>query len=191
MKKMVSIIVVSALASNCALADVRPYAGAALLADFANTDAKRLDGSKMEFRTAYAGELTAGVKTGRMRGEVEIALRGASEAKLDTAGMSMKSSVRHDSYLVNAYYDIPASGPFVPYVGAGIGLGRYRQEYDINGLRAQTEDKTKFEWQAGAGIGYALTPNVTGDLGYRYNASKIDGNDVSAHEIKAGARYNF
>ena len=53
-----------------------------------------------------------------------------------------------------------------------------------------------FAWQVGAGIGYALTPQLTFDLKYRYFATsdpEFDGTEVeyASHNVYAGIRLHF
>ena len=57
-------------------------------------------------------------------------------------------------------------------------------------------DDTVFAWQVGAGIGYALTPQLTFDLKYRYFATsdpEFDGTEVeyASHNVYAGIRLHF
>lgn len=53
-----------------------------------------------------------------------------------------------------------------------------------------------FAYQVGAGVGYALTPQVTLDVKYRYFATAdpdFDGTDMeyASHNIYAGIRLDF
>ncbi len=246
MKKSMGLIVLAAMTTTGAMAaDFTPYVGLGIVIDKAGTSAKRMGfdptsdevfvtngGGKMKFDAVMAGEVTAGVKYGNVRGEFEFALRGASEddyelyagdlrAMMPDMGMPIpmpimgnidtSTSVKHNSYMFNAYYDFEISGSkWSPYVGAGIGVGTYKQKAkveinldndmikqmisaigeDISTIRV-TQDKTEFEWQLAVGTTYHFTPNWAADVAYRFNSSTIDGEFVYAHELKLGARYSF
>ena len=116
-------------------------------------------GGNMDFDMAFAGEFTVGVKYGNVRTEFEAAVRSASEddyeifdgnidipssalgGPLETLlpnGMSVplelenSISVRHDSYLLNMYYDFELeNSKWTPYIGAGVGFGVYRQKANV------------------------------------------------------------
>lgn len=82
------------------------------------------------------------------------------------------------SVLFNGFVDLHNDTPVTPYFGGGIGfatlhldathgrdnLGRY--------LVYGEGDDTVFAYQAGAGVGIALSRRVTFDLGYRYLATE-------------------
>lgn len=115
-------------------------------------------GGNMDFDMAFAGEFTVGVKYGNVRTEFEAAVRSASEddyeifdgnidipssalgelGALLPSGMSVplelenSISVRHDSYLLNMYYDFELeNSKWTPYIGAGVGFGVYRQKANV------------------------------------------------------------
>jgi outer membrane autotransporter protein len=110
----------------------------------------------------------------------------------------------------NFYYDFKTGTAFTPYVGAGLGVAWINQKVSstFRGWTAATDDVSKtttnFAWNLGAGVGYALTDNVTVDLGYRYTNfgdgkkfSSTDGTinfqtkDIQSHEALLGLRYQF
>ncbi len=249
MKKSIGIIALATMATTGAVAaDLTPYVGLGVVIDSANTSAKRMGinpnptgmadifvqdaGGDMNFDTAIAGEFTAGIKYGHLRGEFEFALRSASEDDYNlfhgdashlipalregmaTLNANTSVSVKHNSYMFNAYYDFDIAGSkWQPYIGAGIGVGTYKQKakvdinLDINPALAGlvgpmlsqlptepirvTHDKTEFEWQVALGTAYHFTPNWAADVAYRFNSSTVGGEFVYAHELKLGARYSF
>lgn len=229
MKKTLGIIALAATASTGAIAaDITPYVGLGLVIDKAGTSAKRVGfnqnapinnigaaivedgGGDMKFDAAIAGEITAGVKWGHLRGELEFALRSASEDDYTIfsgnlmPGMklnaSTKTSVKHNSYMANVYYDFEIKNSnWAPYIGAGIGVGTYQQKATVDvsvmGRPVPIEDikndKTEFEWQVALGTAYHFTENWAADIAYRFNSSTIAGEFVYAHELKLGARYSF
>lgn len=235
MKKTLCIFAMAAITTTGAIAaDFTPYVGLGLVIDKAGTSAKRMGfdptvnppftegtGGDMNFDAAMAGEFTAGVKYGHLRGELEIALRGASEddytlhtgdlAALKNPALSVpmmgeietSTSVKHNSYMANFYYDFSIDGShWEPYIGAGIGVGTYKQhakvelDFDNDAMSDQTvaridNDKTEFEWQVAVGTAYHFTPDWAMDVAYRFNSSTVGGEFVYAHELKLGARYSF
>jgi OOP family OmpA-OmpF porin len=84
--------------------------------------------------------------------------------------------------MFNGYLDINGLmpnnmlGPFQPYLTGGVGVASNdlgNTAYGFPGLGSGVVSQsgsthTDFAWGAGAGIGYALTQNLTLDLGYKY-----------------------
>ena len=178
MKKKIALFMAAAMfAPSAFAAEITPYVGLGLVIDKASTSARRVGfdpskinptdpmssmtnaiivngGGNMDFDMAFAGEITAGVKYGNVRAEVEVAVRSASEDDYDifngnlpvpgstfheAAGflgninvpleLENSISVRHNSYLVNMYYDFElANSNWTPYIGAGVGFGVYHQK---------------------------------------------------------------
>lgn len=247
MKKTLALFMAAAMfAPSAFAAEITPYVGLGIVIDKAGTTAKRVkfDSSKvpadiehafvanagddMDFDMAFAGEFTAGIKYGNVRGELEVAIRSASEDDYEIFNGSLmqipgmlpnvipteietSTSVQHNSYMANFYYDFAISGSkWTPYVGAGIGLGTYEQkatvEVDLPDQHKQTaqtmgipvgemtvadDTLTEFEWQVGLGATYNFNEDWALDIGYRFNSSTVEEEFVYAHEIKVGARYMF
>lgn len=251
MKKKLALFMAAAMfAPSAFAAEITPYVGLGLVLDKAGTTAKRVKfdrnainhmdpstfgnafianaGSDMDFDMAFAGEITAGIKYGNVRGELEVAIRSASEDDYEIfngniiemgpivipAAIETSTSVRHNSYMANFYYDFAISGSkWTPYVGAGVGLGTYVQKANVNldideqiagmippsilenipsGKMTVADDTlTEFEWQVGLGATYNFNENWALDVGYRFNSSTVEEEFVYAHELKVGARYLF
>lgn len=267
MKKALALFMATAMfAPSAFAAEITPYVGVGLVIDKAGTSAKRVKfdpsqiqvpdmstignafipnaGSDMDFDMAFAGEITAGVKIGNVRAELEAAIRSASEDDYEIynddiistvmGGVSIpgvtplpteietSTSVRHNSYLFNMYYDFDlGNSNWTPYIGAGVGLGVYRQkasvEIDVddaalaallNGpmgtmigpmlagiplgeMEVANDTLYEFEWQVGIGAAYNFSEDWAMDIGYRFNSSNVADEFVYAHEIKVGARYTF
>ena len=179
MKKKIALFMAAAMfAPSAFAAEITPYVGLGLVIDKASTSARRVGfdpskinssdpmgsmtdaiivngGGNMDFDMAFAGEITAGVKYGNVRAEVEVAVRSASEddydifnGNINLPGSALEGvgallpdginiplelensiSVRHNSYLVNMYYDFElANSNWTPYIGAGVGFGVYHQK---------------------------------------------------------------
>lgn len=262
MKKTLALFMATAMfAPSAFAAEITPYVGVGLVIDKAGTSAKRVQfdpsqiqapdmstignafipnaGSDMDFDMAFAGEITAGVKIGNVRAELEAAIRSASEDDyeiynddivstimgMNIPGVSLpteietSTSVRHNSYLFNMYYDFDlGDSNWTPYIGAGVGLGVYRQKASVEidaddaalaaisqipgvsniisqipfgEMEVANDTLYEFEWQVGIGTAYNFTENWAMDIGYRFNSSNVADEFVYAHEIKVGARYTF
>lgn len=173
MKKTLAAFMAAAMFAPAAFAaEITPYVGLGLVIDKAGTTAKRVKfdqskitsmdtssignafvanaGDDMDFDMAFAGEITAGVKYGSVRGELEVAIRGASEDDYEIFNGNLvdmttpvgpltipgeietSTSVQHNSYMANFYYDFTISdSKWMPYVGAGIGFGTYQQKATV------------------------------------------------------------
>jgi opacity protein-like surface antigen len=120
--------------------------------------------------------------------------------------------------MVNAYYDLGAWRGIVPYLGVGIGLA-YNQmsEYSIfhpnmgfpnAPWTVSGENDLTLAWSLMAGFGWQISDRAILDLGYRYidfgraatsrfdnfgfgNLSRLNADDLAAHEFKLGLRYHF
>lgn len=152
------------------------------------------------------------------------------------------AKLRTNSLMLNAIYDFEDFDRFEPYIGAGVGLvqGQLRAEaHDFqttntggtfavanpaclggqNGACSIDDKDMTFGWQLLAGLGYAISDNLTWDTHYSYmNVDSgdldFDGNftpnflsalsvipatfphdtelqDVGAHTLMTGLRYRF
>ena len=241
-------------------AEITPYVGLGIVIDKAGTSAKRVKfdktvidtmnpstignafvanaGDDMDFDMAFAGEITAGIKYGNVRAELEAAIRSASEDDYEIfsgnlidmnmgpmgsltvpAEIETSTSVRHNSYMANLYYDFELENSnWTPYIGAGVGFGVYHQkatvEIDIEDevlaqlsqnpvavavleniplgeMEVANDTLYEFEWQVGLGAAYNFNEDWAMDIGYRFNSSNVANEFVYAHEVKLGVRYSF
>lgn len=109
------------------------------------------------------------------------------------------------SLMLNGYYDFKNTSKFTPYVSAGVGITRVKNEItELDYQVTQSDSDNHFTWSAGVGVNYAVSQNVGLDLSYRYvDAGKfkfntnLDGDNVeskfklSSNEYLLGIRYNF
>jgi opacity protein-like surface antigen len=73
--------------------------------------------------------------------------------------------------MINAYYDFPFTVQLEPYVGAGVGIAFHQANLNsVNGLPTglSRDNDTTLAYQAMAGVGYKVSPNMTLSAGARY-----------------------
>jgi opacity protein-like surface antigen len=109
--------------------------------------------------------------------------------------------------LFNGYLDLGTWYHATPYVGGGAGVARL-QTTDYASTVAPpftgglSNTQWKFAWAAMAGVGYAVSPHLVVDAGYRYmnfgdvmTASDASGamtlKNLAAHEVRVGVRWSF
>lgn len=164
-----------------------------------------------------------------LRADVTAEYRGkASFYALDTftndatgalAGTNSYTATKSELLLLaNAYADLGNFGGVSPYIGAGIGASRNTIAHfnDTNvfsnaGGYAPKNSQWELAWALHAGLGYAVTDQLTMDLGYSYVhlgdgktgvaqnydpafSRPNDGftfKDLSSHDLKLGFRYKF
>lgn len=114
--------------------------------------------------------------------------------------------------MLNGYVDLGTFAGLTPYIGGGVGVAWSKREYDYseNFLDPLVADRATldrdrnfaFAYSLGAGASYAVTPNLSLDLGYLYtsapnaevarltsaNTYEIE-KGFDAHEVKLGLRY--
>lgn len=172
-------------------------------------------GLRGQLKDGYALTLAAGTAVGPIRAELEGSYRESKVAGARGFGLSLPGTGHASalSAMANAYFD-PAFhfGPLKPYVGAGLGISRFRASNvsavglpflgPITGFGPVTGSRTGFAYQAMAGVGVALAPRTTLTVGYRYFATPgvntnagqfgrihIDG--LKIHGLEAGLRFAF
>ncbi len=179
------------------------------------------------FSPLLRADLTVGVRNGLNLSDGE----GNTNSAASTAGRNdVTAKIRSRAAFLTGYLDggsfMPAGWTaFNPYVGIGIGRAmndlsdlRVRNESRANGVPADTTNRTPsgkgtgIAWQLAAGVGIAVTSNLTFDVGYRYvdlGAIKVDRGrydyptftpavdtnalkgDLRTHEFAVGLRYSF
>lgn len=114
--------------------------------------------------------------------------------------------------LVNAYVDLGTYGGLTPYVGGGIGAS-YLTTSNVRFVNGDGstgsysgDSEWNFAWALTAGAAYAISDNLLVDLNYRYvdlgdartglvtaggASAPIRIDDITAHEIRVGLRYNL
>ena len=176
--------------------------GLAMAVDADATEPGLPGGFTIESDAGFAGTVAMGFRVNpNIRFEAEFGYQQNDVDRMEYGWESipLEGDTWSNSLLVNGYIDFFNNSPITPFVTAGVG-GAY---VELNDFKVPGEwgpgydaDDTVFAWQVGAGIGYALTPQLTFDLKYRYFATsdpEFDGTEVeyASHNIYAGIRLNF
>ena len=160
----------------------------------------------------YAGYDFYSLNQVPLRTEIEYAIRTNSTTswnlKNGNSAADLKGTWGLQTLFLNAYWDFHNSTAFTPYVGAGLGMGFIKSKYEIEiagvGNESTTSMNTVFAWNAGAGVSYAFTDNISADLAYRFVGLGYSETDKTilgekqklgmapyANEFSLGLRYTF
>ena len=118
------------------------------------------------------------------------------------------NKVKAESLMLNSYYDFKNTSKFTPYISAGVGVTRVKNESTDIEFPDYSFSKSDnhFTWSAGVGVAYNVTNDVSLDLSYRYvDAGKYDFKferdseslpdttsfKSNSHDYSLGIRYNF
>ncbi|MFS8043423.1 outer membrane protein [Xanthobacter sp. AM33] len=126
-----------------------------------------------------------------LRSEVSLDYLDLGTAGQGPGAVSASATVA----LASLYWDVVTVAGFTPYLSAGVGFA-------INSLGAGPAafgpggNDWQFAWSAGAGLSYALSSEISFDLGYRYvdlGSPSYGGalfvGDAAAHQVRLGVRY--
>ncbi len=125
---------------------------------------------------------------------------------------NVKTSIQN-TWMVNDYYNFDTQTLFTPYVTASVGYTKVTLEGAGKGsipVNNKTTDNN-IAWNLGLGVAYAVTPQLSLDVGYKYTnygeikTKHVDvgsqgfaGNfvgtmkaKVTSQELTAGVRYQF
>lgn len=165
-------------------------------------------------------------KIGALRTELEYASASASYYEFSGKDKGnphdnedRASELKTDSFMWNMYFDFHTGTIFTPYIGAGIGVTNASMDYNFKSGRFSIPEARfsdwKMSWNVAAGVGVAVTKNLTLDVGYRYSdlgrfggyaglykddyqansTWRVDEDhrdyNLTAHEVLAGIRYTF
>ncbi len=127
-----------------------------------------------------------------VRTEIEGAYR-KNDFDDTSLGVLLTGDTKITTGLINAYYDFANNSFVTPYVGVGVGFAHGTLDITGPGGSARESDNA-FAWQGIAGLAYNVSQQIDLTADYRYldtaNFSDL-GTDYSAHEVRAGLRYNF
>jgi opacity protein-like surface antigen len=121
-------------------------------------------------------------------------------------GVEATGSFKNYLMMANAYYDFKFFGPIKPFVGFGLGGARVHEDREIfaDGIRRfiDVDDwRTKFAYQARAGIGYEVNRWLDLSVGYRFvhinggdafpNNFRVRSDAFINHSLEFGAAFKF
>lgn len=188
-----------------------PYAGAFLGAN-SLTDAQASDnlGSfGLKFTPALQGSAVCGweFEPGNPLGEGRIELEYSrrrnplDQVTFVEGSVPGSGSLTTDSLLVNFFGVYHDKSRWSPYVGAGFGAAKIKADLQVTGQPLSSDAAIVFAYQLGAGCEYALTDNLSLDLGYRYfgssrpKFSEANGRDFeldyASHSVVLGLKVGF
>ena len=145
-----------------------------------------------EFDTGYGLSGAIGHAWGPFRLEGELSYRKNDLDKVTTtstgvATFDLGGDTSSFGFMANGYYDFDTSGPWAPFLMAGIGGARLNLDITSVAGTAFTYDEsdTVFAYQAGAGLGYKISPTTTTNLQYRFFGTADPTFDDGVHKIDA------
>ena len=157
-------------------------------------DGGRVEETGLAFESGTGFAAAVGYDLGEARVEAAVS-RSASDFR-DTELDDADGELSVFGVMANVWFDFDLGSGLAPYVGGGLGVAW-----------ATIDEETGFSetsnpalaWQAGAGVGYALSPAATLQVGYRYARAEAmweyrlsDGPVTADLEVEAGlASHNF
>lgn len=142
-----------------------------------------------------------------IRGDITVDYRSEADVSAWDPVLSAthRTNLSTVAVLANVYFDLQGRHGLTPYIGGGIGLAYNETEAHTISTGGGTGSHGQAEFAAAlmAGFSYRMSDQWLLDAGYRYlylgeaksksstapNNLLID--DISAHELRAGVRYEF
>jgi len=134
----------------------------------------------------FTGGGAAGVAFARSSGQLRVEFEGRGRSDLEQAvtyegdDYVVGRARNNWSTLINVWRDFDVTDRLGVYAGGGIGVGGYQLgltsvgEPIVPGGQIEVNSESKninaLAWQAGGGVNFVLTKQVTIDLGYRFYA---------------------
>lgn len=143
-----------------------------------------------------------------LRAEIEISHARWKAKSFDYENTLTYSASGHLSatYLLgNLWIDIPTHAAFTPYVGGGAGVAWADGDSKFEGEDIGYDDgELGFAFQLGGGIAFAVTDQLSLDVGYRFKGildidfdngigapQGFEGGDLYSHNVQAGVTFGF
>jgi opacity protein-like surface antigen len=105
------------------------------------------------------------------------------------------------SFMANAWFEPQVGKGLLPYVGGGIGGTHVSADASVLGVTIVDDSDTVLSGQVGAGLGYAVTPNIVVGADYRFlmsadpsfedEAGGSFDSEYMTHNIMVGVRGHF
>ncbi|WP_225767901.1 OmpA family protein [Inquilinus sp. Marseille-Q2685] len=182
------------------------YVGAGAGVNIRQDDSWSVKGTNIDGKSEYdigpAGNIYLGYDWGSFRADAEVSLRtnNLNEAKVGGNTIAKNGHFRTIGIMANGYYDFDFGSPFVPYIGAGVGVALLDAELKAGGNTFK-DFNTQFAYQGIAGVSYNFSPNLAANLEYRYLGNteptfsdqgvKLKYDSSNNHTILVGVRYTF
>jgi opacity protein-like surface antigen len=166
--------------------------------------------SKTKYDSGFTGELGGGYDFGMFRLEQTAGYMSSKAKGLDEDGFTGTGRNKSMFVSINGYVDIPLGSSVIqPFVGGGVGAARVNAKLSRTDTILETStsyaDKDwGLMWHADAGVGFAVAPKVTLEVGGRYTQISglkfdgVSGGDPAVFEPKirnisgtVGVRYKF
>lgn len=182
-----------------------------------------IGGAAQSVDTQYGNDFQFGIGVGRNFGKIsdgKIGLRGEIELSYSDAGadtiafsgngpaneVNVSGGLQSTTLFANIFADFQTNSPLTPFVGAGVGIGRFSQDLVYGPGVQVNESDTAFGAQLIAGVAWAATDRVTLTADARYRefygvdsnrfaptgaSTGVVSGDVSAFSVNFGARIAF
>lgn len=183
MKKLLFLMMLSTSIIPCvSQAEVRPY-----LSVKGGASYMQLNDNEVNDTLATLG-IAGGLKfNDYLRSELEYTYRGVGEVTYYYETLKWNTH----SLMLQNYVDIPTNTPVKPFLNVGLG-GTYAYLEESFGPFSYSTNDTTFTWNAGVGINFKLTDNMSLDTMYRYvDYGKPFDVPVVSHDVLMGLRVQF
>lgn len=91
--------------------------------------------------------------------------------------------------LISAYYDFDLGNQFFPYIGAGAGMAKYRNEVHHSTGNIANGMESVFAYQGTLGLGYQVNDVLAATVDYRYTATNNGDFEYTTVNSTAAAKY--
>lgn len=169
--------------------------------------------AELDSKTGFivGGAIGTHLFTDDLRVEIEAAYSENKLKQIDFDGPGGQYDISGKfgilTFMGNLWYDIPLSDEIKPYLGGGAGVAIVDGDFHYSGDDADAFNSTEvaFAFQLGAGLRWAVTDNITLDVGYRFrgiDGPTFDGGDFVgsdkydtdwfySHNVIAGVSFGF
>lgn len=193
-KLLMAVAAMLLAATGAARAEDGPYVAGSVGAFVGNdyTHAKAWKTAKGDADKKYAGSIAAGYRLDDFRFELEGGFGRLADitGKTSTAVPKTNGDLTMWTALAGAYYDVPVTKIYQPYVGLGGGVADLKNDSPLLIVKEGTHGALFAE----AGLNMVVWDGLTIAPGYRYLwvDAKGSGSDyVTSHIVKLTARASF
>ena len=183
------------------------HGGAVILQD-SDLTGNGLSGVELEFDTGFGIGAFLGYKFKnaiRVEGEYTFRRNGVDDftvggVSASGAGLGIDGDVDAHSFMGNVWWEPRVGGNWLPYLGGGVGVSIIKADVTASipgfGTLSEDESDTVFTYQAGAGVGYAVTDRVVVSADYRFLGTSdpsfgVTEAEYRTHNFMVGVRGHF